>query len=180
MEVRMEKLDGDLGGLSAQLYRWSHEGRKNMLTAYKQVGEEFKGQAKRRVPVDEGRLRNSIMSNTYEDALGEITTEVGTNVPYGVYTEFGTKWIAGGAVKALGMGDYIADFEAVHNWPAKSRQATNRTSVSLTTAGLLNAFFGAVSGVQEQMPWLRTAWTQIRNWAIDKINQAMIPPSQRG
>lgn len=180
MDVKLSQLQTDLGGFSNTLYRWSRQGRQEMLKGFRQVEHQFVAEAKKRIPVDEGRARSSIMGNTYEDALGDIISEVGTNVPeYPGYLEFGTNKIAGGRVKALGTDSEISDFEAIHNWPAKSRSATRKTSASMTTLGPLNAFFEQVGGPQEQMPWLRTAWTQIKNWAIGVIDNCMRPPEQR-
>jgi len=43
--------------------------------------------AKKRAPVDEGRLRSSIHMRPFR---GGLEIDVGTNVEYGVYQEFGT------------------------------------------------------------------------------------------
>lgn len=45
--------------------------------------------AKKKVPIDTGRLRSSI-SNKIEKIRDEITGKVGTNVVYAPYIEFGT------------------------------------------------------------------------------------------
>lgn len=47
----------------------------------------IEGDAKRKAPVDTGRLRNSI---THERSDDELSARVGTNVEYAPYQEFGT------------------------------------------------------------------------------------------
>lgn len=189
----MTQLQGDLGGFAGALHRWSVDGRREILMAFRQVGERFKGEAKKRVPVDEGRLRNAIMSNSYEDWAGDIITEVGTNVEYGVYVEFGTKWIAGGAVKAIGLKPEVSDAEAVHWWKEKAGGALrfdqsrpdsggyrmDNISIGFRGGQLVTVGGGAAGGPQEQMPWLRAAWSAIKDWARDLIFNAMRPPEQR-
>jgi hypothetical protein len=181
MDVRFSQLESDLGGFSSMLYRWSQQGRGAMRIAFRQVGERFKAEAKKRVPVDEGRLRNAILSNTYEDSLGELVTEVGSNVDYAVYVEFGTKWIAHGAVKAIGITAEVTDAEAVHWWQAKARDAVGMDAVSIGWRGgrLVGAGGFGVGGPQEQMPWLRAAWSAIKPWAIETIGRSMRPPANR-
>lgn len=55
----------------------------------KKAGMLVQGDAKRLVPVDTGRLRNSIMVEVEETAAGAIA-EVGSNVEYAPYVEYGT------------------------------------------------------------------------------------------
>ena len=54
--------------------------------ALEEIGLTAEGFAKKKCPVDTGRLRNSISHASTED-----TAYVGTNVEYAVYVEMGTK-----------------------------------------------------------------------------------------
>lgn len=193
MEVRFSGLQADLGGFAGALFRWSAEGRRDLRMAFINIGERFKTEAKKRVPVDEGRLRNAIMSNTYEESTGDLVTEVGTNVEYGIYVEFGTKWIAGGAVKRIGLKEEVTDAEAVHWWKEKAGGALrfdksrpdsagykmDKISIGFRGGVLVTAGGEAANGPQEQMPWLRAAWSSIKDWSRERINNAMRPPEQR-
>lgn len=53
--------------------------------ALEEIGLTAEGYAKKKCPVDTGRLRNSISHTSTED-----TAYVGTNVEYAVYVEMGT------------------------------------------------------------------------------------------
>ncbi len=50
------------------------------------------GDAKKRAPVDTGKLRNSISHRVVTDYTG-VVGEVGTNVEYGPFMEFGTRYV---------------------------------------------------------------------------------------
>ena len=54
--------------------------------ALEEIGLTAEGYAKKKCPVDTGRLRNSI-----SHAAKEQTVYIGTNVEYAVYVEMGTK-----------------------------------------------------------------------------------------
>lgn len=54
--------------------------------ALEEIGLTAEGFAKKKCPVDTGRLRNSI-----SHAAKEQTVYIGTNVEYAVYVEMGTK-----------------------------------------------------------------------------------------
>lgn len=70
------------------------------------------------------------------------------------FIEFGTEHIAGGRVKSLGTGPVILDSEAITTWPA------------LVARG----------GSNQQMPFLRPAFQEIKVAAIKKMNDALAPP----
>lgn len=63
--------------------------------------------ARQRAPVDTGRLRNSITHRVYADVGGQAgIAEVGTDVEYAIYHEFGTSKLPalrflGGALQAV-------------------------------------------------------------------------------
>lgn len=56
-----------------------------LKVALEEIGLTAEGFAKKKCPVDTGRLRNSISHTSTED-----TAYVGTNVEYAVYVEMGT------------------------------------------------------------------------------------------
>jgi HK97 gp10 family phage protein len=62
-------------------------------------------EARRRAPVDTGRLRNSITHRVYGTEYA-IVAEIGTDVEYAIYQEFGTAHVPatrflGGALQAV-------------------------------------------------------------------------------
>jgi HK97 gp10 family phage protein len=66
-----------------------------------QGGFVMERETKRRTPVDTGNLRNSF--HTDVEVHGKtVHVEVGTNVEYAVYVEFGTSKMAGRHMLALG------------------------------------------------------------------------------
>lgn len=171
-----------LNQLTLHLQNWRRSGEDQMWKAMQRIGERFRAEAVKRVPVDTGRLVNAILKNTYRDA-GEIFTEVGTNVKdYPAFVEFGTEYIAKGAVLALGERVDITDAEAIHWWPAKAGEATENTSVGLRDGKLINKAGDVIARQrpQEQMPWLRPSFMAIRAWAVLQIENAVKPPAARG
>jgi hypothetical protein len=182
MEVQVAGLSESMRKFSQALEFWSKDTQDRLRKAHKQSGLQWVAEARKRCPVDEGRLRSSIRSNTYTDSAGIITTEVGSNVEYSKHLEFGTDNIAGGRVKDLGLSPEITDQMAIHDWPAKAAEATDRTSVSIDTqggaAGRRRTATGQFTGVQEQMPFLRTGFMAIRSKIIDRFNAAISPPPQ--
>ncbi len=166
MEVKLGKqmLD-DLDMLQRILRRWSKEGQARYKLAHRRIGQRWRTEAAKRVPVDESTLKQRIVANTFDEGGGRLVTEVGSNVPQAVFTEFGTEFIAGGEVKArfgepAGFPVLVTDAEAVKEWPAKSAE---------------ELFSG---GGMEQMPWLRPAFNGIRSWAISELDAAYEPPTQ--
>lgn len=61
--------------------------KRAILKSLEEIGLLAEGYAKKRCPVDTGRLRNSI-THAVED--GENTAYIGTNVEYARYVEVGT------------------------------------------------------------------------------------------
>ena len=116
--------------------------RRGVRSGLVKIGQAVSTAAKQRVPVSgrgqgskSGHLRQSIRYEVVGTTSTTMEARIGTNVEYGVFVEYGTDRIAGGDVKALGMGDNIQDSEAIHSWPALT----------------------ARSGDEQQMPWLRPA-----------------------
>ena len=158
----------ELKKLADMLRAWDKSCLDGIIKALKIIGQRWKAEAVKRVPVDTGNLKNRILTDTYKEAGGDWTTAVGTNVPYGKWLEFGTEYIAGGRVMALGNGIEINDSQAIKDWPAKSGQAL---APGLKRGG---------GGSSEQMPWLRPAFNAIKVWAVELLKEAMLPPSQQG
>lgn len=143
---------------------------------------EWMREAKFRVPVDTGVTRNTILGDVTV-TNDEATCSVGSNQEHAKHIEFGTDWIAGGSVKALGTRPDITDADAIHTWAAKEENATKKTSYSanINTGRLHNrggleidGKRGAV-GRQEQMPWLRTSFIAIRPKILAWLGDCLKP-----
>jgi HK97 gp10 family phage protein len=61
-----------------------------IMTGVKKAGILVQGRAKKKVPVDTGLLKNSISERTERVDENTVLGEVGTNVEYAHYIEFGT------------------------------------------------------------------------------------------
>lgn len=178
----------DLRDFEILLKKWDSQSRQRVFRAYRRVGVAWKAEAIKRIPVKTGMARQHVVTNTSWDGDHEIFTETGSNltdpetgIPYPVYIEFGTKWIAKGRVKALGYDPFVTDSQAVHTWQAKEEDAIRKTSASYRKidggSARFNRFGEFVgSSPQEQMPWLRPAFNFIRDWAIREIEQSFVPP----
>lgn len=174
----------DLYKLKLSLMLWSKEGKKKLERTYRKYGLLWQAGAKKRVPVDEARLERGILAPPpYWDG-GVLTQEVGTNVKYGPFLEFGTVRIAEGKVLDLGDDPYIDDTQAIHTWAAKEKDAAKGTSYGITKTGKtkgrrLNAEGKGLSyKPQEQMPFLRPAFVAIRDDLIAEIDASYEPPAQ--
>lgn len=180
--VQLDPQFGDeLERLAQLLEAWSGDGVAKLIVAHKQIGQRHRSEAVKRAPVETGRMRNAIMTNVYQQP-GAIITETGSNMKYAKFIEFGTKYIAGGAVKRLGTNPEITDAQAIHSWPAKDASAIDQTSHSIDAQGRLRTKTGrfASGGSQEQMPFLRPAWMVIKGWAIKRLIKALEPPKPKG
>lgn len=175
-----DQLLKDLKRLQRTIDEWTSEGLKRLERAYKRIALAWRAGAERRVPVDESLVAQHILSNTYWDE-GEkmiLTTEVGTNVKdYPVYIEFGTELIAGGRVLALGEDPDISDSQAVRFWPAKNQdRISEKTGEEFAGARKARLRREKTGTPDEQMPWLRPSFVEIRDWAIEEIDDALEPP----
>lgn len=63
--------------------------RASIPAALEEIGQVAEGYAKRKCPVDTGRLRNSITHHVQSGDSGG-KAEIGTNVEYAAYVELGT------------------------------------------------------------------------------------------
>lgn len=142
---------------------------KEVRSTLIKIGQVVATEAKRRVPVygaptgsgkkkkkagDKrgGTLRQSIRYELVPGATpGTMEVHIGTNEDYGVFLEYGTARIAGGAVKKLGLREDVLDSDAVHSWPA------------LVSRG----------GSGQQMPWLRPAANHVRPQAMAALARAL-------
>ena len=150
-------LTGD-GKMISTLERESSVIMPRLIKAMTFIGEVWVTEAKKRIPVDEGTARNHVLKEV-TTGKNTVTLAVGGNLKYMVYIEFGTKTIAGGRVKQLGLVPNITDAQAVKSWPAKSQ-------------GLSGVEPGVAANNKEQMPWLRTSFMAIRKRAIRAIDRA--------
>lgn len=177
----------DLRDFEILLKKWDSQSRQRVFRAYRRVGVAWKAEAQKRIPIKTGMARQHVVTNTSWDGDHEIFTETGSNlvdpetgIPYPIYIEFGTKWIAKGRVKALGYDPFVTDAQAVKNWPAKDAEALtegNAVGAKLDKNGKLRDSKGRfIGGPGEQMPWLRPAFNFIRDWAIREIEQSFVPP----
>jgi len=153
----------DTEQLALRLGTWGKHTAMNAQKILRIIGVDWRDRAKERVPVSNtentGRLERSIFSNVYKSGVHALTLEVGSNMEYAVFVEFGTRYIAGGDVMALGFGPEVTDAEAVEEWQAKSER----------TQG------GSMSNDQ-QMPWLRPAWFAIEKRALGMLADIHEPP----
>jgi len=132
--------------------------RKNLKQMMRIIMMRLQREAKRRVPVSGGKLqggvggflRNSINVNLISQTDG-IEGEIGSHAKYAVFIEFGTRYIAGGAVEALGTNPDITDAEAIKTWPALEERG----------------------GSGQQMPWLRPAVVSQEEWIQQKLTEAL-------
>lgn len=160
-----QEFANELNKLAAYLRAWGKACESNLIKALKAIAYRFKSEAVKRVPVDMGNLKNRILSDVYKVGRDWIAA-VGTNVPYGKFLEFGTKYIAGGRVQSLGEGIEITDAQAITDWPAKD--------------GGIGAAKNHPKGGSsaEQMPWLRPAFNAIKSWAVAMLIEAAKPPNE--
>lgn len=86
IETNIDAVISDLTGSTEQALRAAADELSN--TAYS-VEKTAKENIKRNKTVDTGRLLGSISTNVKQDGSG-VTAEVGTNVEYANYIEYGT------------------------------------------------------------------------------------------
>ncbi len=147
----MDALDG-LTEFEKILQQSVPKTRDKLKLAMRDIATMWQMQAKLRAPVDTGILRNQVLNEHGIDTRGEFFAAVGSNQKYAKFVEFGTKYIAGGQVQALGTRPDITDTEAIKSWPAKDKGG----------------------GQREQMPWLRPAWMHIKDKAMKKIDESIV------
>lgn len=157
---------------NSMLARKIREIEPTVLKAFTVICVKWEYEAKRRVPVETGLLRNKITHEVGRDSEG-LFGAVGSDQKYAVYIEFGTKWIAAGNVKRLGLNPEITDSQSIKIWPAK-----NEGIIDSKTGELKKNLRGAggrflAGGTTEQMPWLRSSFMSIRDWAMKKLEACL-------
>lgn len=109
-------------GLSAGYIRFLADVRENnakeiaeaidsrVATALEAIGLLAEGYAKKKCPVDTGRLRNSI---THQVDAGDDSVYIGTNVEYGPYVELGTSTQAAQPFLRPAAEEHASQYRAV-------------------------------------------------------------------
>jgi hypothetical protein len=165
--------------LEKRLQNWEQSVRAKAKDAMNKITIRWRDEAEERAPVDERRLGPGILGNSYEEN-GVFISEVGSNLDYAKYVEFGTDYIAGGKVKALGDDPGVTDAQAITVWAAKNTDLVDNETGKADRRG--NAAIEkslSKGGSQEQMPWLRPAFNSIRRWAEKLIVNALNPPGSK-
>jgi hypothetical protein len=162
--------------LSKLLVALSAAGNKQVAAALNEIALDWQRETQKHAPVEDGSFRKSIAVIKAEPKGDVIQAKVGTNAvsddgtPYPVFLEFGTKYIAGGAVLGWKFGD-----DPILDWAAKRGDtAGNKQALSLTAEGRgKNAAGRFVSkrAVErsEFMPPFRGSWQVIQDQAIKKL-----------
>lgn len=175
--------------LSEAIGKWGGQAsRDKLFKAHMEIGRRYKVEARKRVPVRTGWLKKSIRFTLKRKKGNNLhETAVGSDVDYSIATEFGNKHIAGGRVQALGEGAIIHDGQAIRTWPAKNSQIFHshggfkRGKRVKTRTVKVRSITGRVvarpaNTDQTQMPWLRPAFTEIRDWVLLELFRAITPP----
>lgn len=137
-------------------------GIKELIGGLNHAAARWLREIQRHMPVDVGLARESFnMSPAHRGQNGNFEAQVGTNVPYVFYLEFGTKYIAGGQVKAWRPGQ-----SPVIMWPAKEddlprpgRSKPGSKARARKEAILAKALDPSTT---EFMPPMRGSWQLIR------------------
>lgn len=144
--------------------------------AFRVIVNRWHAECVKRVPVHDSTLKQRILTEVFKEAETWFGA-VGTNLVYGKFLEFGTKYIAGGRVLALGDGTEITDEMAIKDWPAKSADSVGHMVTADGRLRNAEGKFTAKGGnSNEQMPWLRPAMNAIKPWALGVLAKAMLPP----
>lgn len=163
----------DLDDLVRQLEALPEKATAAFVREHKVVGKRWQAEAVKRAPIRDETLRKRIVTNTYKESAGVVTTECGSNLKYATYVEFGTRRIAGGRVLALGFGPEVDDAAAVKDWPAKDNGLLNANGTANANVAAAAARRAARGSANEQMPWLRPAFNAIRDWAVQRLAGAL-------
>jgi len=169
-EASTDKMFAALDALAAA-------GPKAAVKGVNYVATKWLREIVRHCPVDTGLLRQSFQmrpASMSEAAAGVIEASVGTNVPYAVFLEYGTRFIAGGAVASWAPGD-----APILDWAAKRGDANGSTVVSIDPDGTGRTPKGkpasakATSGA-EFMPPMRGSWYQIEQQMISELQELLV------
>lgn len=115
----------DASRLKRSLEEKGEEYAQRIVQAGLQGGKVIQAEAKRRAPVDTGRLRSSIVVRAVQQG-DETVIQVGTNVHYAIHVEYGHRQKVGQFVPTLGkklVRPYVAGRYFMRNSLAVKRQA---------------------------------------------------------
>lgn len=140
-----------LDAFAESLRRFGEEAEQELEREMEVIAARWAAEARRRVPVETGALGATLLHESGRQG-SEFFAAVGSNQEYAPHIEFGTEWIAGGAVKAIGTAPDVTDSQAVRSWPAKDEGG---------------------GGAGEQMPFLRPAFMAIEEWAIKRLKKVI-------
>ena len=148
-------------------------GRREVIGGLNHAALMWLRETQRHCPVDAGLLRESFKIAPASEAQGNVLeAAIGTNVPYAVYIEFGTKYIAWGQVKNWEPGESVIIF-----WPAKQRDLPNPSKhrpgskVRARKELMLQAALSPATA--EFMPPMRGSWQLIEDQIVQAIRQRL-------
>lgn len=129
-------------------------------------------------PVDEGLLRASwaIALASAEQQGDNVHSRIGSNVPYSVFIEFGTKWIAGGAVKSWRAGQ-----QPILDWPAKRAGQAKFDNLhgAAKAAHEKKIAREQKAGREEFMPPMRGSWPLVQLKVQERLKKRLQDLMQR-
>lgn len=142
-------------------------GPRAVATSLNMAADMWKREVVRHCPVDKGLLRASIVTDHAEANRSTIVAQVGTNVEYAKFLEFGTDHIAKGEVKRWQPGD-----APILDWPAKRRDLPERSADIATRAFDANT--------AEFMPPWRGSWQLIAPRIVQMLQRRLAAAIKRG
>lgn len=153
--VKLRLDDGSYKRCLAFLAAMQQAGPRLIAQELNRIALVWQREIKRHMPVETGIARNSIALDPAVPTVARIIAQVGTNVPYTVYLEFGFKYGVGPKVKAWQPGQPV-----ITRWYAKDRDLAQlemspkrfSDSVKMTLAKAYG------DSTQEFMPPFRGSW----------------------
>ena len=136
----------------------AENGPKEIAIALQQGAFLWHGEIVKHTPVAEGLLRASWAIATANTGGDIVSASVGTNVPYAVFIEFGTRWIAQGAVLAWG-----SDQGPILDWEAKrsGQKKFDNLHGAAKKAHEDKVARDQAAGREEFMPPMRASWNLV-------------------
>ena len=142
-------------------------GRTEAAKALNKMAAAWHREIVNHMPVETGVARASVQIRPAdEDGSGPVEAAVGSNIDYIPYLEFGTKYIAGGAVKNWKFGD-----PPILVWPAKMGDRKRGPRVRSD---------GSVMRREELMPPFRASWQIIQEKMLDMLRNRLARLMQQG
>lgn len=180
--VGFELPDSQLRGLAGYLMGLADISDRAIVGALNHVALLWLREIQRHCPVDVGILRESfnISPATLNGAgsPGVFEASVGTNVPYAVYIEFGTRWIAKGRVLEWNYQDppilvwdaKLADLDDPNDFKVGSKKRQRAVDIQVKAMSIRTGEF---------MPPMRGSWVQIQEAAHAAIRERLAKALQR-